>query len=106
HLVRNHLLARSISDAGWGQFRTILVCKAELAGKRVMLVARAYTSQDCSGCEERVQKSLSIRTQICPCCGRVLDRDKHAARNIIGAGRAQRAAVGPPGVLQRASVRL
>jgi putative transposase len=82
NLIQNSRLAKSISDAGWGQFRTILEGKAAYAGRRVIAVPPAYTSQDCSGCGERVQKSLSIRTHICPNCGLVLDRDENAARNI------------------------
>ncbi len=57
NLVRNHYLAKSISDAGWARFRTILEAKAACAGRQVIAVAPAYTSQDCSGCGERVPKS-------------------------------------------------
>ena len=88
NLVQNPYLAKSISDAGWAQFRTILEGKAAYAGRRVIAVPPAYTSQDCSGCGERVEKSLSIRTHICPSCGLVLDRDENAARNIQRAGQA------------------
>jgi putative transposase len=88
NLVQNSHLAKSISDAGWGQFRTILDGKAVYAGRRVIAVPPAYTSQDCSGCGERVEKSLSIRTHVCPSCGLVLDRDENAARNIQAAGQA------------------
>ena len=88
NLVQNCHLAKSISDAGWAQFRTILEGKAAYAGRRVIAVPPAYTSQDCSGCGERVKKSLSIRTHICPSCGLVLDRDENAARNIQAAGQA------------------
>ena len=56
----------------------------------MVAVEPAYTSQDCSGvlvdgrpCLERVAKSLSVRTHICPQCGLVLDRDENAARNIL-----------------------
>ncbi len=69
-------------DAGWGQFLSILACKAAWAGKRVEAVPPAYTSQDCSGCGERVPKSLRVRTHVFPTCGLVLDRDENAARNI------------------------
>ena len=82
-------LNKSISDAGWSQFRSILTSKAAWAGKRVELVPPAYTSQDCSGCGERVAKSLSIRTHVCPSCGLVLDRDENAAVNILRAGQAR-----------------
>jgi putative transposase len=85
NLVRNRHLAKSISDAGWTQFRTILEGKAACAGRRVVAVPPAYTSQDCSGCGERVEKSLSVRTHVCACCGLILDRDENAARNIQAA---------------------
>jgi putative transposase len=95
NLVRNHRLAKSISDASWAQLRAILEAKAAYAGRRVVAVPPAYTSQDGSGCGERVRKSLSIRTHVCPNpdCGLVLDRDENAARNIERAGQALRGAV-------------
>ena len=89
HMVRNKHLAKSISDAGWGQFRSILEYKAACAGKRVLAIPAHYTSQDCSGCGERVPKSLSVRTHVCPSCGLVLDRDENAAINILRAGQAR-----------------
>jgi putative transposase len=92
NLVQNHHLAKSISDAGWAQFRTLLEGKAAYAGRRVVAVPPAYTSQDCSGCGVRVQKSLSVRTQVCPSCGLVLDRDENAAINIQRAGQARQGA--------------
>ena len=85
-------LNKSIQDAGWYQFRTILTSKAAWAGKRAVAVPPAYTSQACSGCGERVQKSLSIRTHVCPSCGLVLDRDENAALNILRAGQARQGA--------------
>jgi putative transposase len=94
NMVRNHHLAKSISDAGWAQFRTILEAKAAYAGRRVIAVPAQYTSQDCSGCGERVPKSLSVRTHVCPSCGLVLDRDENAARNIQWAGQALRGLAG------------
>jgi putative transposase len=93
NMVKNHHLAKSISDAGWAQFRSILEAKAAWAGRRVVAAPPAYTSQDCSGCGERVPKSLSIRTHVCPSCGLVLDRDENAARNIQWAGQALRGVV-------------
>jgi putative transposase len=99
NLVRNRHLSKSISDAGWAQFRTILECKAAYAGKRVVAVPPAYTSQDCSGCGERVPKSLSVRTHVCPRCGLVLDRDANAALTILRAGQARQGAVALAAVL-------
>jgi putative transposase len=86
NMVRNRHLAKSISDAGWARFRTILEAKAACAGRRVIAVPAQYTSQDCSGCGERVPKSLSVRTHVCSNCGLVLDRDENAARNIQAIG--------------------
>ena len=93
NLVRNRHLAKSIADAGWGQFRTILDAKAACAGRRVVAVPPASTSQDCSGCGARVPKSLRVRTHVCTSCGLVLDRDENAARNIQWAGQALRGVV-------------
>ena len=106
NLVRNHHLAKSISDAGWAQFRTTLAYKAACAGKQVVLVPPHDTSQQCSGCGERVEKSLSVRTHVCPSCGLVLDRDQNAARNIQWAGQALRGLAGLPAGMNRASVGL
>jgi putative transposase len=104
NMVRNRHLAKSISDAGWGQFRTILEGKAVYAGRRVVAVPPAYTSQDCSGvlpdgnrCTQRVAKSLSVRTHVCPSCGLVLDRDENAALNIRRAGQVRQARTWPVG---------
>jgi putative transposase len=91
NMVRNPRLSKSISDAGWAQFRTILEGKAVYASRRVVAVPPAYTSQDCSGCGARVEKSLSVRTHVCTSCGLILDRDENAARNIKGAGQALQA---------------
>ncbi|MGD1805319.1 RNA-guided endonuclease InsQ/TnpB family protein [Dapis sp. BLCC M126] len=75
-------LSKSINDAGWGQFLTILTVKAENAGQKTIAVNPKNTSQDCSNCGEKVPKELSIRTHSCPHCGIVIDRDLNAAINI------------------------
>src|SRR5262249_17490229 len=85
NFVRNRRPSQSSSDAGGAAFGTTLAYKAACAGKQVVVVDPAYTSQDCSGCGARVQKSLSVRTHVCPFCGLVLDRDQNAARNILRA---------------------
>jgi len=82
-LVKNHKLAKSISDASWGLFLFWLRCYGGLHGIPVVAVSPRYTTQDCSGCGERVKKTLSQRTHICPACGLVLDRDWNAALNIL-----------------------
>jgi putative transposase len=86
NMVKNHHLSKSILDAGWGAFLDILEEKAGRAGHRVIRVNPRFTSQKCSMCGEIVQKSLSVRTHICPFCGYVADRDVNAAKNILEAG--------------------
>lgn len=95
NMVRNHHLAKSIQDAGWSGFLTILSFKAAWAGKRVVAVNPAYTSQICSSCGEIVTKGLSIRWHACPTCGTSLHRDHNAALNILRLGQLkQESAVG------------
>src|SRR6266536_2840775 len=88
NMTHNHSLAKSIMDASWGAFLDILSEKAERAGHAVVRVNPRFTSQTCHQCGEIVQKSLSVRTHICPCCGYVVDRDVNAAKNILSKARA------------------
>ncbi|MGE8077668.1 RNA-guided endonuclease InsQ/TnpB family protein [Peribacillus loiseleuriae] len=83
NMVRNRKLSKSISDAGWGMFRNMLAYKCEKHDGVLIKVEPKFTSQDCSCCNNRVKKSLSIRTHICTKCGTVLDRDYNAAINIL-----------------------
>src|SRR5262249_47566236 len=96
NMVKNHHLAKSISDGGWGAFLAILAFKAESAGKRVVAVDPAFTSQACSGCGVMVQKSLSARWHSCPDCGTSLHRDHNAAKNIQGREQRLRGLAGLP----------
>jgi putative transposase len=93
NMLKNHHLAKSIADAGWGQFLSILAAKAAYAGRRVQAVPPAYTSQTCSGCGVVVVKGLSVRWHSCPDCGTSLHRDHNAAKNIERAGQALRGEV-------------
>jgi putative transposase len=93
NLLKNHHVAKSIQDAGWSRFLSILSAKAAYAGRRVVAVPPAYTSQACSGCGVIVQKGLSIRWHSCPDCGMSLHRDHNAAKNIERLGRSLRGAV-------------
>jgi len=86
NMVKNHHLAKSISDAAWAKFTEYLSYKAESAGKKVVFVNPRNTSQICSGCGETVKKSLSVRVHKCPFCGLILDRDVNAAINILRLG--------------------
>src|SRR5258708_930890 len=69
NLLKNHHLAKSIADAGWSRFLSILSFKAAYAGKTVVAVPPAYTSQACSGCGLLVKKALSVRWHTCTDCG-------------------------------------
>ncbi len=82
NMVKNHCLAKSISDAGWYQFRVWLETFGRIFGRVTVAVNPAYTSQECSSCGVIVKKSLSTRTHTCQ-CGCVLDRDHNAALNIL-----------------------
>lgn len=83
NLVRNHTLAKNISDAAWGRFLDWVKYYGAIQAVPLVAVAPHFTSQDCSGCGTRIKKSLSTRTHTCWHCGLVLDRDYNAARNIL-----------------------
>ena len=85
NMVKNHKLAKSISDAAWSQFAQWLQYFGKMYGKTVIAVGPQYTSQDCSACGNTVKKTLSTRTHICG-CGAILDRDHNAAKNILAKG--------------------
>jgi putative transposase len=93
NLLKNHHLAKSIADAGWSQFLSILSFKAACAGRSVIAVPPGYTSQACSGCGVIVQKGLSVRWRECSDCGVSLQRDHNAATNILWLGQSLRGVV-------------
>ena len=86
NMVRHPTLARSISDASWSKFVSMLDYKAEKAGSYLIRVDPRDTSQKCSGCSNLAPKSLAVRTHACPSCGLVIDRDHNASLNILRAG--------------------
>jgi putative transposase len=97
NMVKNHYLAKCISDAGWSAFLGILSYKAAEAGKTVVAVPPACTSQACSGCGVLMHKGFSVRWRSCPDCGTSLHRDHNAAvtswreaESTSGSGRALR----------------
>jgi putative transposase len=100
-------LAKSVLDAGWSSFLSILTNKAENAGLAVIPVKASGTSQDCSSCGVKVPKKLHERWHNCPNCGCSLDRDHNAAINIKNRAlghrvlKAQLMSDGIPGVTEK-----
>ena len=85
-MMHNHCLAKSIADASWSVFFSQLAAKAEEAGRKLVKVNPAYTSQTCSRCGHRQKMPLDVRIFDCPCCHVQLDRDLNAAFNIRALG--------------------
>ncbi|MET7785002.1 RNA-guided endonuclease TnpB family protein, partial [Streptomyces sp. NPDC005388] len=87
NMVKNHRLARSISDAAWSEFRSMLEYKAQWYGREVIAVDRWFpSSRLCSACgtlQDRMP--LNVRTWTCD-CGITHDRDVNAAHNLLAAG--------------------
>ena len=86
NMVKNHHLAKSISDASWYQFTQWLKYFAKVYGVIVIAVPPHNTTVDCSCCGAKVKKTLSTRTHKCSKCRTVLDRDHNAAKNILAKG--------------------
>ena len=87
NLQKNHHLAKSIANASWYQFRTMLTYKCAWYGKQLVIVKPNYTSQICSSCGfHSGPKPLQIREWTCPQCGIHHDRDINAAVNILHKG--------------------
>jgi len=90
NMVKNRRLSRSISDAGWRRFRTMLEYKAGKWGRTLVVIDRFYPSTKCcSNCGHLLSElPLSTRAWTCPNCRTRHDRDINAAKNILAAGRA------------------
>lgn len=84
NMVKNHKLAKAISDAGWGQFVTLLTYKAKWYGKNILRVDRFFASSKiCSHCHHKLERlPLSVRVWTCPGCHAQHDRDINASNNI------------------------
>ncbi len=88
NMLKNHCLAKSITDASWYQFRQWIEYFANKFGKEAVAVPPQYTSTECSQCKRVVKKALSTRTHACQ-CGCVLHRDTNAAINILHKARSR-----------------
>ena len=87
-MVKNHHLAKAVSDASWGTFVTMLEYKAKWYGKELVKIGRFYpSSKTCHHCGH-VKEDLSLedRYYTCPNCGELIDRDLNAAKNILDEG--------------------
>jgi len=83
NMVKNPYLAKSISDAGWGQLMCFTEYKAEEAGTLVEYVSAYNTTQLCSMCGKLVPKTLATRIHSCPYCGLDVARDHNSAITIL-----------------------
>ena len=95
NMLKNHRLAKAISDVSWSEFFRQLEYKAKLYGSEVLKVPTFYpSSQTCHVCgyQNAETKDLSVREWTCPKCGTVHDRDINAARNILAKALADKAA--------------
>ncbi len=84
-MIKKKWCSKQINDVAWGMFADILSYKAEYAGKTIVKINPAYTSQTCSNCGTRTVMKLEDRVFDCS-CGLKLDRDTNAARNILRLG--------------------
>ena len=91
NLVKNHALARAVSDAAWRDLRGMLEYKADWYGRTLVVVDRWFPSSKlCSVCGHRAaEMPLGVRTWACGGCGSVHDRDVNAAKNLLAAGSAE-----------------
>lgn len=87
-MLKNHCLAKAMSDVGWGEFVRQLEYKAKWSGRTLIKIDRFYpSSKTCSACGYVLETlTLDVREWVCPCCGVCHDRDINAACNILAVG--------------------
>ena len=86
NMLKNHKLAKAISEVSWSEFRTMLEYKANWYGREIIIAPSNYaSSQLCSTCGNKSSqtKDLSCRTYHCQICGLEIDRDYNASLNLL-----------------------
>lgn len=88
-MMKNHHLAKAVTDASFGEFARLLEYKCAERGRSFVKIGRFYpSSKTCSACGHRLDAlPLSVRSWDCPACGAHHDRDVNAARNILTEGK-------------------
>ena len=87
-MVKNHCLAKSISDASWSKFVELLKYKADWYGRELVKIDKFFPSSKlCSNCGN-IKKDLTLKDRVyqCSACGRKIDRDYNASLNILEEG--------------------